>query len=38
MQRFYRKNKTLSYILFKKELSDAKNLYFNLIKIEKLKH
>jgi hypothetical protein len=38
MQKFYYKNKTLSYIFFKKELLNIKNLYFNFIKIKKLKH
>src|ERR1700710_2940136 len=36
--RLSRKFKALGYSLFKKELLNAKNLYFNTIKIEKLKH
>ncbi len=38
MQKLYRKNKASGYTLFKQELLIAKNLYFNSIKIEKLKH
>src|SRR6201747_1731059 len=38
MLRLSRKFKASGYSLFKKELLNAKNLYFNTIKIEKLKH
>jgi ribonuclease HI len=38
MQRLYRKVKASGYTLFHRELSDAKNSYFNSIKAEKLKH
>jgi ribonuclease HI len=38
MQRFYRKNKASGYNLYKEELKEAKNVYFNTIKLEKQKH
>ena len=38
MQRLSRKAKASGYTLYKKELSDAKNSYFNTIKLEKTKH
>ena len=40
MLRFSRKFKASGYLsnILKKKLLDAKNLYFNTIKIEKLKH
>ena len=36
MQKLYRKTKASNYVLFKQELSKAKNLYFNSIKLTKL--
>ena len=38
MQRLYRKAKASKYVFFKEELSKAKNLYFNSIKLAKLQH
>jgi len=38
MQKYYRLNKASEYILYNQELKEAKNLYFNTIKIEKRKH
>ena len=38
MQNLYRKVKASGYTLFQEELKEAKNLYFNSIKIEKTKH
>jgi len=38
MQRYYRLYKASGYILYFQELKDAKNLYFNTIKVEKRKH
>ena len=38
IQRLSRKAKASGYTLYKKELSEAKNSYFNTIKIEKTKH
>jgi hypothetical protein len=38
MQLYYRKNKASGYTLYTQELKEAKNLYFNTIKIEKQKH
>ena len=35
---YSRKSKALGYSLYKKELLDAKNIYFNSIKIKKTKH
>lgn len=38
MLRYSRKAKASKYILYKKEFLDAKNIYFNSIKKEKIKH
>ena len=38
MQKYYRLNKSSEYILYNQELKEAKNLYFNTIKVEKRKH
>ncbi len=38
MQRYYRLAKATGYTLYKQELTDAKNTYFNSIKRAKLKH
>jgi len=38
MQKYSRLAKALGYSLYKKELSNARNSYFNLIKNEKRKH
>lgn len=38
MQKYYRKNKASGYTLFFEELKQAKNDYFNSIKLEKRKH
>jgi len=38
MQKYYRLNKSSEYILYNQELKEAKNLYFNTIKVEKKKH
>ena len=38
MQKYSRLAKASGYSLYKKELSNARNSYFNSIKIEKKKH
>ena len=38
MQKYSRLAKALGYSLYKKELSNARNSYFNLIKNKKKKH
>ena len=37
IQKYYRLNKSSEYILYNQELKEAKNLYFNTIKIKKKK-